>query len=150
MSFKPILIAAGIGMVSFIMISCSGQHEDPRISFCRSLAVHLTQSSTDVVWQDRGQEIVRPEYAIIKLAAGEQHAECYYEYEAVEESALDHVDELDAYATLPYKMILNGAEVDKNQLAEAMKAEQIAAAKQTLGKVQAGFDSLLNKIKQLF
>lgn len=136
-------------MGSTLLTACSGT-EDPRISFCRSLAVNLTQSSNEVVWQNQGQDIVRPEYAAIKLAAGEQRVVCFYEYDAVEESAIDHVDELDAYATLPYKVTINDETIDQKKLAETIKTTQIAGATATAEKIQSGFNHLMNKIKQLF
>lgn len=147
MSLKQLGFISIVG--STMLTSCSGS-EDPRVSFCRSLAINLTQSSSEVVWQSQGHDIVRPEYAAVKMAAGEQRVVCYYEYEAVEESAIDHVDELDAYATLPYKVTINDAEVDKTKLAAAVKAEQIAALKATGEKVQQGFNAFIDKIKQLF
>lgn len=150
MSIKHLLGTSIVGIASSAMLaSCSG-NEDPRVTFCRSLAVNLTQSSSETTWRNDGYDVVRPEYASIKLSAGEQRVACFYAYDAVEESAFDHADELHAYATLPYKVTLNDQTIDQATLAAAIKTEQIAGAKAVVGNIQQGFNALLDKIKQLF
>lgn len=147
---KHLLGTGIVGIISSTMLaSCSG-HEDPRVTFCRSLAINLIQSPNELTWHNDGYDIVRPEYATIKLSAGKQRVACFYAYDAVEESALNHVYELDAYATLPYKVTLNNQAIDQATLAATVKNAQITGAKAAANKIQQGFNALVDKIKQLF
>lgn len=113
--------------------------QDPRIALCLNLAAKLTDSVTNTTWQKTNTKIVRPEYAAISVSNGQQNAVCYYEYDAAEESALDDVDELHPYATLPYQMDINGQTVDKQRLAKATQEEQMKTA-----------NGLLDAISRLF
>ncbi len=149
MSLKSLSLIGIIGFTGLFMLTSCNQ-ADPRVTFCRYLAANLTQSTDPAAWRNEGYEIVRPEYAAIQLSAGQQRVVCYYEYDAMEESVLDHTDALDAYATLPYKMTLNGEDVDPSKLAAAIRREQATAAKAWVEQAQTGFSRLMDKIKQLF
>lgn len=111
---------------ALIMSACSGSTEDVREVLCKRLAMTLLPIDKDTAWKDSEQRIKGPEYAVIAVRPeGGGEARCWFEYDAVEETAESHVDPLSAYATLPYQMTLNGRQVDDRILLQAVNAERI-------------------------
>jgi hypothetical protein len=97
-----------------------------------------------IEWQGDSHRIVRPEYAVIHLDFFVNKAdwegktvtsECYFEYDTIEENVITHVDELSAYSTLPYKVTIQGKEVPKLIMQQAVSQEQIEGLEEFLGKV---------------
>lgn len=111
-------------VVAVLMLAgCSATGEDPRISLCSSIAADL--SGTDkAAWQHTGTTINRPEDAEITVSGTGRTASCVYDYDAVEESALDHADELNAYATLPSKVTIEGRVLQGAPLRAAVTSAQ--------------------------
>jgi len=148
MILKPIKVAASLTTV-LILQGCSGSHQDPRISLCRHLASDMSNTADDSVWSTNGEDIVRPEYAKVKVKTIEgQNASCFYEYDAVEEDALTHSDPLSAYATLPYKMVLNGKEISAQKLKAAVMAQQTKTGKAIINKAQQAIESANKHIQE--
>ncbi len=132
-----------------VMQGCSGPHEDPRVTLCRSLAANLAETAKDVEWESAGNRIKEPEYAAVKVSAdGDRTATCFYEYEAVEQDVLTHVDPLSAYATLPYDMTLNGHPVPALKLMASVTAEQIKAGQVAFEKAQERLDEAARQLIQ--
>ncbi len=111
-----------------LLQGCAGSGEDVHIAYCKNLTLHLLGAPEGLTWQVSSTEIHRPEYAEIKVnfthpedGAGE--ASCFYDYIAVDETAQTLADPLSAYATVPYKMTLQGQPVSKQELANAISAD---------------------------
>ena len=113
-----------LAALAVLLQGCSASGEDPRINLCRSLAADLSGTSENQ-WSSAGNRFVRPEYAVVEVSAGAAgKAACFYEYDLVEESAVDHANPLLAYATLPYRMTLDGVQVAEPTLKAAVTMYQ--------------------------
>ena len=105
--------------------ACTGSDEDVRVTFCKNLAIVQLSVPEDVEWEDTEQQIQRPEYAAITVHVEDGGtATCWFEYDAIEETAESHVDPLSAYSTLPYQMTVNGQQLAERALLDAVNAEQ--------------------------
>jgi hypothetical protein len=89
----------------------------------------LLKSSQSPVWTSNEKRFQRPEYVAVKVlfemqdkTAGE--AVCYYDYDAVDETALTHSQPLSAYSTVPYQMELNGTLVDQHKMHKTILGQQ--------------------------
>jgi hypothetical protein len=123
--------------VGLSLAGCSGSGEDPRETFCKNLTVAMLGLPGDSEWQDSTQAIQRPEFATITVRAQRgATATCWFEYDVPEETAETHVDPLSAYATLPYRMTLNGKTVADRVLLDAVNAEQIRQGKQVIEQLR--------------
>lgn len=112
-------------IVVTVLNGCSGSTEDVRETFCKNLAIAQLGVARDVEWDDTRQTIQRPEYALLTVRVkGGGRTSCWFEYDAVEESAQTHVDPLSAYATLPYQISVNGRVLGPREALDAVNAEQ--------------------------
>jgi hypothetical protein len=127
---RPLILAATAALLQ----ACSGG-EDPRISMCRGIAADFAGGEVSQ-WSSAGNRFVRPEFAEVKVKAGDQSAACYYEYDVVEETALDHAEPLLAYSTLPYRMTFNGVEVARPTLKAAVIVQQKEAPAEALRQAE--------------
>ena len=92
-------------------------------------------------------------FAVIQLefSTGRQQegrsmkSECYFAYDTVEETVITHVDELSAYATLPYRMTIDSKEVPKQILQRAVSDEQIEGLAEFMEKINAASRKLLSQ-----
>jgi len=147
---KPTATKIALYLVAISAIQgCSGPHQDPRVSLCRNLAASLIEPTRDVLWTSAGEEIVRPEFARVKVTTSDgASASCFYEYDAVEEDALTHSDPLSAYATLPYKMTLNGTQIPALKLKRAVISQQTKIGKDAVEQAQKAIDSAAQHIQK--
>jgi hypothetical protein len=91
-----------------------------------------------------GNETQTPgyEHAAVKLRftaqgrAGE--AVCYYNYNAVEDTALTLSEPLSAYSTSPYEMSLNGRVLSRSALARTIKDAMAKQGKELVDRVKKG------------
>ena len=139
------LALAGLILVP-LLAGCSGEQEDPRITLCRGLAADVTHSSRDQ-WQAAGNRFVRPEYAAVSVE-GTGKATCFYKYEAVEEGAMEQATPLLAYATLPYKVEVDGKDYTGQALTRLVTARQIAGAKAAAQQAQQHIEKAADQVKQ--
>ncbi len=136
MRFKAIQALLLPGIIG--LVGCSGPQKDVRVSFCKDMvAAHLGALDT-IWWVSDSSEIRRPEYARIDLqfkigdadaGAAPQRASCSYGYDVPEENAITHTEPLVAYATVPYRMVVNG---------EAMAEPALKQLITDVGLLQAG------------
>jgi len=145
-------VPAGLLLTGLIAIpGCSGTSEDVRITFCKNLTNALTDTATDVAWQEPDVKIKRPEFAAVTVgfdANGESTtATCYYQYDLVEETAMDHANPILAYATLPYRMTLNGKDLSKPFLTKITGDEQIRQGKIAMDRVKSVTKKAAEQIK---
>jgi hypothetical protein len=115
---------------TLVISACTGSDEDVRETFCKNLAIAQLKAAPDVEWQDSEQQIKHPEYAIITVRVkGDGRTSCWFEYDALEETAGSHVDPLSAYSTLPYQVSVNGKVLSERATLDAVNAEQIRQGK---------------------
>lgn len=129
---------------------CSGKTEDVRIVLCKEVTDRLLADMRPIEWTAISQRINRPAFAVIQLefTAGKQKAmrsECYFAYDTVEENVITHVDELSAYATLPYRMTINGKEVPQQIRQKAVSDEQIEGLAEFMEKINGASRKLLSQ-----
>ena len=140
-SFTPFLI----GIV--LLPGCSGPQEDVRVTFCKELSTTRLDSPLALEWKASNSEIRRPEYARITVTFEAQYqdggiapmqAACFYGYVASEDDAMTHSNPLSAYATVPYKMTMNGEPVAKRDLHTSVKTAALKQGKELADRVQKG------------
>jgi len=107
------------------LAGCSGAGEDVRVTLCKDLVAVQLGDSAARNWTQTTTETRGYEYAAVKLrwsaAEGDGSATCYYDYNAVEDTAMALSDPLSSYAASPSKMVLNAKTLSKPALAEAVK-----------------------------
>jgi hypothetical protein len=153
-SFRGSLAACLALPVSVLLLSgCSGKTEDVRIVLCKEVTDRLLADMRPIAWTANSQRINRPAFAVIQLefSTGKQQkgrsmtSECYFAYDTVEENVITHVDELSAYATLPYRMTIDGKEVPKQILQRAVSDEQIEGLAEFMEKINGASRKLLSQ-----
>ena len=145
-STTAVLFAVGL------FAECSGPQEDVRISYCKELIEARVGSAQSIEWKGSESEIRRPEYAKISLkfdaAASPMQAACYYKYDTADESAITHSNPLSAYATVPYRMTVNGQEVEQRILYEAIQEAARKQGRELVEGVKKGVDEAVRAAKE--
>lgn len=128
-------LATVLVSTALMMASCSGgKTEDVRIKLCKKVTQRLLNEFKPVVFKSSATQFRKQGDAAVTLSftinrqGGENkivNSTCFYEYEIPEESAVDHVDPLFAYSTLPYAMSINNNTLPKEILTKAVSAEQL-------------------------
>jgi hypothetical protein len=140
-----------------LFAGCSGPQEDVRISFCKDLITTRLDSPRAMQWNGIDSEIRRPEYAKITVTFEAQfpdsgvapmQAACFYGYAASEDNAMTQSDPLSAYATVPYKMTMNGESVAEGDLHEAVKTASLKQGKELVDRVQKGVADAAQHIRK--
>ena len=107
------------------LAACSGSGEDVRVTLCKDLVAVQLGDSAARNWTQTATETRGYEYATVKLRWSgpdiDGSATCYYDYNAVEDTALALSDPLSSYAASPSKMVLNDKTLSRPALAEAVK-----------------------------
>ena len=156
---KPLSRAVAITVFAYglsLLGACSGSREDVRVTFCKDL-ISAQQSDPDAIeWTGEENTFHRPEFAVTQLTfdvlerdggRGSRRAACHYAYEALEDTAINLAYPFDAYATLPYKMTLDGVALSDAELLRMINAEQKRRGRQALQKLQKGVEDLADKVR---
>ena len=138
------------------LASCSGSTEDVRVSLCKNLSTALQPSAQSIEFTGGENTFNRPSYAVTGLTFDvvdsdgkrtSMRSACHYAYEALDDTALTLADPLSAYATLPFKMTLNGRELSKVELRDLVNAEQRRLGKKAIDTVKQGARDAVDKVK---
>jgi hypothetical protein len=126
----------GALFASLAILGCSGPGEDVRVTLCKDMVSTRLGPAQSPTWTDVRTETRGYEHAAVRLrfstGAGDGEASCFYDYNAVEDTALALADPLSAYATSPSKMTLNGETLSKSQLADAVKKAMLKQGRDLL------------------
>lgn len=138
-------LAAGLG-------ACSGSTQDVRVTFCKHISAAAVGSNAESVeWTDNENTFRRPEYATAALsfsAGGNAHkTACFYEYEALDDTAQHLADPFSAYATLPFAMTVDGRMLADAELLQLRNDEQIRHGKAVIGALESGARDLAARIR---
>jgi len=142
-----IRIFLGACLATAALTGCSGSSEDVRVSFCKNLSQALQPAGHKIDWTSNENQFRRPEYAITKLryevtdADGERtlmRSGCHFEHESLDDSVLDLADPLSAYATLPFKMTVNGEALPDAELLRLVNAEQRRLGRAVVDQLNQG------------
>ena len=122
----------GLCLVVCLVSACGPAGEDVRVSYCKRLLLaqlpSVGLSATGHRWiaadaDPRGYEhlrvALRLEAADAQGAMTPVRAVCFYDYNAVEDTAMTLADPLAAYSTSPSRMTVNGQEISRARLARA-------------------------------
>ena len=145
------LVGALVGVAG-----CSGPTEDVRVTLCKNLTQSLQPAAESIDWQGNDNSFRRPEYAITRLRfevvdkAGTRRAmtsACHYAYEALEDTAAILADPIQAYATLPFAMTLDGRALPDAELLNLVNAEQRRQGRQVLDTLERGARDMADKVR---
>lgn len=144
--------AALLVLAATLTTGCSKKTEDVRIKLCREITENLLDSMTPLQWKSQTTEFRKQGDAAIRLGflvnkEGYDNrlvsSACFFDYNINEESALDHVDPLSAYKTIPYAMTVEHTPVPQALLNGIVRDEQLEPfrefvdrLKQEVGKLQ--------------
>jgi len=136
-----VLIATGL-------TGCSNPREDVRLSLCKDMVTG--QLGAEPAWQGNEIQIRGYEDAVISIRftnhASAGQAECAYKHAKGEDTAITLANPLEAYATSPSRMTLDGRTLTGPELARAIQMalgkqgrEFLGRAKETLQGQQPGY-----------
>lgn len=149
---KNLLAVAVIG----VLAGCSGSTEDVRVTFCKNISKALVPGSASVEWTGNENTFVRPEYAKAALTFDVVDANgkttsmstaCYYEYDALEDTAQILADPFSAHATLPFAMSVDGRMLSDAELVRLRNAEQVRQGKAVISALESNARKLADKIR---
>lgn len=132
-------------------LGCAGKTEDVRINLCREMTERMLDEMKPITWKSQETEFRKVGDAAIRLGfhvnkSGYENTlvttTCFFEHDLVEESAVDHVNPLAAYSTIPYMMTVQGKEVPKEIFSGLLRDEQLEPFKEFFDQLQAELDQL--------
>jgi hypothetical protein len=125
-------IGVGLGLIVCLISACGPAGEDVRVSYCKRLLLSqlssLGLSTAGHRWiaydaDPRGYEHLRVALRLEAADAQGQmtpvHGVCFYDYDAVDDTAMTLADPLTAYSTSPSRMTVNGKALSRDRLARA-------------------------------
>lgn len=137
---KVAATAASLLMTGLALSGCSSPREDVRITLCKDMVLTQLAASQPIAWTAVSTQTRGYEHAEVRLrftAAGKDgEAACYYDYDAVEETAITVSDPLAAYAASPSKMVLNGQTLPQSALAQAVKDAMLKQGRELIDAVK--------------
>lgn len=144
------VVATAVVGALMLTLGCSGSTEDVRVTFCKGLANGLVDTGP-VEWTGGENRFKRPSYATTALtftAAGSTgDIACHFAYEALDDTAVNLANPLDAYDTLPFAVSLNGRVLSDEALVAAVRAEQKRQGMALLQGLQQGASDLAEQVR---
>ena len=143
-----------VAIAGIVTVSCSAKTEDVRINLCREMTSRILDSMQPITWHSQETEFRKAGDAAIRLglsvtkAGGEEArvtSACFFENNLPEESALDHVNPLAAYSTVPYIMTINGKTVPKDVFSQALRDEQLEPFRNFAESVRTEIENLKSR-----
>jgi hypothetical protein len=108
-----------------VLAGCANPREDVRVTLCKDMISTQLGAGDSLEWRAVETKTRGREYAMVRVRfsgpRGDGEASCYYDYDAVDDTALTLSDPLSAYSTSPSKMTLNGQTLSRPALARAVK-----------------------------
>lgn len=155
-SMNRIALTTMLAAAALATAGCSGPTEDVRVTFCKDLVRAAHPSAQSIEWQGVENTFRRPEYAVTELSytvagsGAQARSACHYEYEALDDTAANLAYPFDAYATLPFAMVLEGRALDDRELLAAINAEQKRRGKAVLQSLEQGARDMADKVRAEF
>ncbi len=146
------IFASGLSLLG----ACSGSREDVRVTFCKDLISALQSDPEAIEWTGEENTFQRPEFAVTGLTfdvmgrdggRDSGRAACHYAYDALEDTAVNLAYPFDAYATLPYRMTIDGVALSDNELLRMINTEQKRRGRQVLQTLQKGVEDAADKVR---
>lgn len=152
---KPLMVLGAIS-AALLSTACSGPNENPRITLCKNLTTAVQSSANSIEWKGDKYTFNRPSYAITHLSydmVGPDGTRttgtsaCHYAYEALEDTAQILANPIEAYATLPFAMSVDGRVMSDAQLLRTVNAEQARLGRKALSTLEKGARDMAEKIR---
>ena len=153
----PGALAAGLLMSGLILTGgCSGPTEDVRVTLCKNLTQSLQLSSESIEWKGNQNTFKRPEYAVTSLTFDvvdrdggrvSRESACHYAYEELEDTALNLANPMDAHATLPYAMTVDGRALGDAELLRLVNEEQKRQGRRVVSTLEKGARDMADKVR---
>lgn len=119
---RPSLTALAL-LTAAGLTGCPNPREDVRLSLCKDMVTG--QLGAEPTWQGSEAQIRGYEDAVVSLrftsSAGAGRAECAYKHAKGEDMAITLANPIEAYATSPSRMTLNGRTLTGPELARAVQ-----------------------------
>ena len=157
---KRPLIKSTLIVVLGIALAATGctvkKTEDVRIKLCKEVTARLLDSMKPITFKEQKSEIRNIGDAAVRLyftitRNGYENrivtSACFYEHDTHEPGSIEHVDLLAAYATIPYSMTIQGKEVPKEILQQAVTAEQVEPFYEFAEGLRQHLDTIPERIK---
>jgi len=147
---RRLLVLLGLGLLA----GCSNPQEDVRITLCKGMVVSELGGADAVDWKKSTAEPRGYDHAVVRLeysnAGKSGQAACYYAYDAPEENAMTQANPLSAYATYPYKMTLNGQDLSKAGIAQAVKNAMLMQGAEFAEQIKKTGGEITDRVKKTF
>jgi hypothetical protein len=136
--------------------ACSMSTEDVRVTFCKNLTEALETDAASIEWTANDNRFQRPAFAVtglsyeVELADGSRRggrSACHYAYEALEDTALNLANPLDAYELLPFAMSINGRVLSDAELVRVVNAEQKRQGRAVIEALNQGARDLAEQVR---
>ena len=133
--------------LGLLLPGCSRTTADVRVTLCKDIVLHETGSSATIKGADA--ETKGYEHAAVRVRYSSQgrdgEAVCYYEYNALENTALQLSDPLSAYATSPSEVKIDGKSLTRPGLASAVKGAVTRQGKELVEQAKQGIRDALQR-----
>lgn len=153
----PGALAAAMLMSGLMLTGgCSGPTEDVRVTLCKNLTQSMHLSSESIEWKGNQNTFKRPEYAVTSLtfdvvgadgARASKQSACRYAYEELEDTALNLANPMDAYATLPFAMTVDGRALGDAELLRLVNEEQKRQGRRVVSTLEKGARDMADKVR---
>lgn len=133
--------------VALLIAGCSNPREDVRVTLCKDIVSIQAGSSATVLGTDTQTKGHQHAAVRVRFSAQgrESQAICYYDYDAVEDTALHLSDPLSAYATSPFEVVIDGQKLSRPALAEAVKQAMLKQGREFVDRAKKGIESTLQR-----
>jgi len=155
LTMRSSFFGTGAALVA-LLAGCSGSTEDVRVTLCKNLSSTLAGGET-IEWTNNENVFHRPSHAITNLTfyvverdgtKQSMRSGCHYAYEALDDTALNLANPLDAYETLPFAMSFNGSNLSDGELLALVNSEQKRLGREAVATLQKNAAEAAMKIEQ--
>ena len=152
--YLPISFTATAAAV--LLAACSGSTEDVRVTFCKNISSALVPGAESVEWTGNENTFRRPEYATATLTFDvvddngtrkSMRTACYFEYDAIEDTAQHLADPFSAYSTLAFAMSVDGRSLSDAELVRLRNDEQIRLGRAVINTLETSARELAAKVR---
>lgn len=137
----------GLLASALVLASCGGPGEDVRIRLCRDIAAARADSPISVyetAAQTKGYEHARVR---VRYRSGDRDAEmvCYYDYNAVEDTAQTLSQPLSAYAATPSRVTIDGEDLNRAQRADAISRAMMNQGRELIDRAKGALENVIGQ-----
>lgn len=149
-------LTGGMVLALLVTAGCSGTTEDVRVTLCKNLTQSLQLSSESIEWKGNENTFKRPEYAVTTLTFDvvdkdggrvSRQSACHYAYEELEDTALNLANPMDAHATLPFAMTVDGRALGDAELLRLVNEEQKRQGRRVVSTLEKGARDMADKVR---